>query len=390
MTISLLTAAVLAGAFLIGMVPPIVDGIKEPLRARLALTDGRLAWFLRLFYLAWLPGMPLAGWILDSWHVPREILFFGQLGLILGFTCLALARSPAALGASVVALGLAYSCVATTAVRLMTSAFFPADAHEQFFGASLNLGFISVGAGALIGPAIVRGIERLWGCRQGLLYLSVGCLGPAMVTVFCDRSLFPRPADSLAGVDDMLGQPQMALLAGAMLLYFALESCLDYWPDAYLKDLGYQSGGARFSLLIFWLAFIGTRGLAAWWLYEHPGQTFALTLILLVFSAIVLGNLTGGYEVGGGTLGIWLVGACYGPLLPGFLALAMAQAEKVSDKPLPAALLGGLLALSGLDTLLVRPLMNKVGKDRPARFAMRIPTVLAIVLAVPLLLAAFL
>jgi hypothetical protein len=115
-----------------------------------------------------------------------------------------------------------------------------------------------------------------------------------------------------------------------------------------------------------------------------------LTVGLLIASAIILGNLTSGYEIGGGSLGFWLVGACYGPLLPGFLGIALDQAAKVSDKPPPALLLGFLLALSGLDTLVVRPLMSGFGKDRAARSVMRVPTVLAIVLAAPLLLLAFL
>ena len=81
-----------------------------------------------------------------------------------------------------------------------------------------------------------------------------------------------------------------------------------------------------------------------------------MTLGLLIASAIILGNLTSGYEIGGGSLGFWLVGACYGPLLPGFLAIALDQAAKVSDKPLPATILGILLAArAGLDTLIVRP-----------------------------------
>ena len=124
MIFSLLAAAVLASAFLIGLVPTIVDGIKKPLQARLNLSDGRLDWFVRIFYFAWLPAMPLAGWLLDSWNLSREILFFGLVGVILGFAWMALARSAASLWGTAVSLGVAYSCVTTTSVRLMTSVFF--------------------------------------------------------------------------------------------------------------------------------------------------------------------------------------------------------------------------------------------------------------------------
>lgn len=391
MTFSLLTAAVLAGGFLIGMVPTIVDGIRKPMQDRLNLSAPQLGWFLRLFYLAWLPAMPLAGWLLDSWTISREVLFFGLVGVILGFTWMALARSAGSLQWSAVFLGVSYSCVATTVVRLMTAVFFADEPNvDDFRSASLNVGFIAVGSGALVGPWIAAAIERWWGCRQGLLYLSIVCLTPAVLTALCERALFPKPAEAASNLEDVVTHPHMMLIAGAILLYFALENCLDYWPENYLKELGYRPGGLRASLAIFWLAFITARAAAAWWLHEHPTHSFALTVGLLILSAILLGNLSSGYEIGGGSLGFWLVGICYGPLLPGLLGIALDQAAKISAKPLPAALLGVLLALSGLDTLVVRPLIGGFGKDRAARSVMWAPTILAIVLAVPLLLLAFL
>jgi hypothetical protein len=396
MIFSLLTAAVLAGGFMIGLVPTVVDGIKRPLQDRLSLSESQSEWFLRLFYLAWLPAMPLSGWIIDSWNVlswdiSRELLFFGQVGVILGLIWMALARSAASLQLSSVFLSLAYSCVATTTVHLMTTVFFADEPNiNQLNSASLNIGFIAIGLGALVGPWVTGAIERWWGCRQGLLYLSVLCIGPAVLTALCERALFPKSAEVASSLEDVLTHPDMALIVGVILLYFTLENCLEFWPDAYLKELGYQPGGMRAGMLVFWLAFIGTRAAAAWWLYEHPGHSFGLTLGLLVVSSIILGNLTSGYEIGGGSLGFWLVGACYGPLLPGFLGIALDQAAKVADKPMPTLLLGALLAVSGLDTLVVRPLMSGFGEHRAARSVMRVPTILAIVLAAPLLLLAFL
>jgi len=33
----------------------------------------------------------------------------------------------------------------------------------------------------------------------------------------------------------------LALLAGIILLYFAIENCLEFWPEPYLKELGYEN-----------------------------------------------------------------------------------------------------------------------------------------------------
>src|SRR5207248_3071987 len=111
-----------------------------------------------------------------------------------------------------------------------------------------------------------------------------------------------------------------------ILLYFAIENCLEFWPDSYLKELGHQGAGLRASALLFWLAFIATRALAAWALFEfarYPQFAFGLTIGLAIISALILGNLTGGFEMGSGTLWFWLLGACYGPLLPGLLGMAL-------------------------------------------------------------------
>src|SRR5207253_3262892 len=106
---------------------------------------------------------------------------------------------------------------------------------------------------------------------------------------------------------------------------------------------------------------------------------------LVLVSAFTMGNLVGATEHSRGSFGFWLVGACYGPLLPGFLALVLDI-----FKDTPATALGFMLALSGLDTLIVRPLMTSLARRRPGRTVMRVPMVLALLMAAPLLVLAFL
>jgi MFS family permease len=391
MNLSLLAAAALANGLLIGLIPTIVDAIKAPLKARLNVPDERMEWFGRLFYLAWLPAMPMAGWLLDA--LPnREILFFGLIALILGVAWLALARTAFTLLLTAVFLGVAYSAVTTATIHLMTVAFFPDwITKEPLNIASLNLGFMAVGAGTLLGPWIVRAIERWWGARQGLLFLAIALIAPAAVTALCDRSLFPKPPETVASWHEVFThqhQAQMALVVAVILIYFALENCLEFWPDAYLKEIGYEGAGMQIGLFIFWLAFIATRGAAAWWLYWHPTHGFILTLVLLITSAVVLGVVAEGFDLGSGSVWFWLLGACYGPILPGLLGIALDLYHQPNPL-LPSSFLGLILALSGFDTLVMRPVMAFVTKDRPARNVMRLPTILAIVAGAALLVLAF-
>jgi hypothetical protein len=211
---------------------------------------------------------------------------------------------------------------------------------------------------------------------------------PAALIALCERALFASvPQAALVKWEDILTHSHLALIVGVMLVFFAIENCLEFWPEPYLKELGYQGRGAHLAMTVFWLAFIATRGAAAWWLYYHPTHGLGFTLLLVILASLVIGNLVSGYEIGSGSFGFWLLGACYGPLLPCMLGVALSLYD---PHPLPASAQGALLALSGFDTLLVRPLMGAFANGRPARIVMRVPTVLAMIMAAPLVLLMFL
>jgi MFS family permease len=286
-----------------------------------------------------------------------------------------------------VLLGVAYSMVAVATVHLMTVALFHSDERNHSLNvAALNLGFVAVGLGALAGPWAIRLAHWWWGFRQGLLTVSVVLLAPAAFTVFCDSALFPRTTENGPNWHDVITHPEVPLIALVIVLYFALENLLEYWPEAFLKEIRYRDRALDLGLLLFWLAFIATRGAAAWWLFHHPTHGLALTIILLIASACIVGNLASGFDVGNSTVGFLLAGACYGPILPGLLGCAL----DLYGGHLPLSALGALLALSGLDTLLLRPIMDTFTRGRPARSVMRVPTFLAFALVAPLLLLAFL
>lgn len=379
MTFSMVAAAALTNGLLIGFVPTFVDGVKPMLASRLGRPEPHLEWFDRLFFLAWVPLMPLAGFLLDFGANREVLLFAGLVPLIMGIAWLALARDARSMLLASLVLGAAYSFLTTATIRMMPIAFFP-DLIERYHLnlSGLNLGFAAIGVGALVGPWVTMGINRWGSFRQSLLVLSVSLLIPAGMTALCDSRQFPSAASTAASWDEIAGGPRLAMLAVIILLYFAAENCLEYWPEAYLKEIGYEGRGLQIGLTVFWLTFIGSRVVAGWWLYEHETHGMVLTLILLTVSAMVMGNMVGGFEFGSGSIGFWLLGACYGPLLPGFLGIAL---DLFAPQALPTWVLGGFLALSGVDTLIVRPLMNAFTVNRPARSVMRVPTLLALAAA---------
>ena len=378
MSTPLLITGAAASSVAVGFVPALVDSLGDALRQQLRGRERWVEWTLRIFYICWLPLMPLAGWAADHGRT-KEVLFFGLLGCALGVAWLGLANSLRSLLTSVLVLSAGYSCLATAGVRLMPVAFgFGANPSTM---AKVNLGFVLVVFGAVLAPWIVGALQKRWGYRQGLLYTSLALVVAAGLVFLVSRDLLPAPGGpTVPGWSEPLGDYRLWLIAFAILFYFAIENCTEVWPALYLKELGFQGRGLAFALLLFWGAFLLAR-LGCGWL---PQRTAAHEVWLLFglagLSALALGNLVGAGEYSSGSLGVWLTGACYGPLLPGFLALVMDAFPQQQ-----ATTVGFLLAFSGLDTVIVRPIMNRLAGRTTTRNLMKAPLLLALFIAAILL-----
>src|SRR5262249_2322539 len=133
----------------------------------------------------------------------------------------------------------------------------------------------------------------------------------------------------------------------------------------------------------FWCAFLLFRFGLAWII--RPANETILMLTLLVLSSMLLGNLAGAYAPSSGYLGFWLVGAFYGPILPALLALLVCLE---GPRPGPGQAVGSVFALGAVSALVVKPSLNAFAKSHAPRESMRIPMVLALVMAAPVLLLA--
>jgi len=244
--------------------------------------------------------------------------------------------------------------------------------------AALNAGFIGIGLGSFAPPAVLRRLERWLGFRNALLVLGLGALIPAAF-VFAGHLPSEAPARDPAAASDFLHDPRFWLLAVMLVLYYPIESALDIWSGPFLNELGYRNRPWRMMHIGFWLSFLIAR-LAMYFLMGPRNEIWFLFLCTLT-SAIVLGNLVGAYGASAGGTGFWFVGACYGPLLPGFLGLLL---ETTTTSP--GLALGSVLAVAGLHDALAHPLMARTMHARPVRTAMRIPLIMTLLMLAPLLI----
>ncbi|MBI3410763.1 MAG: hypothetical protein HY040_20700 [Planctomycetes bacterium] len=374
----MLLATSISCALAIGLLHSFVESVRPALEERHGLDEKHGRRLTRLYTLLSAPLLLLAGWLCDL-PALASVLFFGSLALGVGVAFLTQSRTMLPWAIFTIAAGGAG--VTTAGLVLMATAIFPNQTNNA--AGALTLGFAFIGVGALLTPYVVPPLIRYLGFRQTLVFLALLCIVPAGLSIFCQHQIeFTKEPLLFEGV---LHDPRLWLLAIPTLLYFPLDRSLDVWTQPYLAELGYR-GRAIVRLLIgFWLAFLLMRVAFAW--IVTPGYEVWALLTLLVVSSMVLGNLSGAFARSSGYVGFWLVGACYGPLLPGFLG-TLIDFDSSHNFRIPTVVLGGLFSLGCLSDLILEPGLVAFAKRRSARAAMRIPMILALVMAAPILILA--
>ncbi len=321
MSSPLMAATSVSAALAMGMAAVLFKHIEGPLAARLQLPQGRLERFHLLLLLSWVPLMPLAGWLVDRWG-PAHVLFVGSLGLSLAVASLGLCQKTTSLFWAVLGLGIAVALVSTAGVVFMPLALTPTPATGRgawSVGASICLGYVFVGLAMFLTPSAFAWCTRQVGFARALLLLALLCLVPATLVslVSTGNPDFGLPVARNGALFDL----RFWLILLVALLYFPLEFSLDIWPRPYLTDIGYADRSLIRLLIGFWCAFLVMRFGLGW--IVRPGNEAWLMLVLALLSSMVVGNLAGAYGQSSGCLGFWMVGACYGALLPCLLAILL-------------------------------------------------------------------
>ncbi len=323
--------------------------------------------------------MPLAGWLVDHWGV-HQVLFVGSMLLSLAISWLGLCETLLGLSVGMVGLALAGAFLTTAGVTLMPMAL--TLEPRWSLAAALGLGFALVGLASLAAPRFMGVVQRRVGVQKGLLGVGLLCLVPAALVAVAKEEI-PDPGPALVP-DVALLDLRFWLLALATCMYFFLERSLFVWPKPYLTEVGAGRSLARL-LFGFWCAFLLFRFGLGWMI--RPGNETWLVLVLVVVASMVLGNLAGAYAPSSGYFGVWLVAACYGPLLPALLAIAL---DLERPYRMQGQAVGMLYALGAASSLIAEPAFAAFAKRNPPRATMRVPMVIGLLMAAPVLVVALL
>jgi hypothetical protein len=372
-----LIPAVIICSFVYGAIPTILGLTRAGLGQRLGMSPAGASRLVALANLSTVPFLLVIGMTVGRLGA-LECLIAGSVVLGLGFLALAVSRTIGQVVAAVVLIGAAGAALGIGSLVLMPQAFFPGQP-----AAAINVGALFWTLGALLTPAWLAGSLRKWGLRQSLLAAALFSLLPGL-TVALTALPSNRPMPEKLG--PALDAPSLWLAALVLFLFVPLEMALRAWSTRYLTEAGHQPRLASALTVGFWLSFLLARLATALLLGQdrllitdvEPWVIFGLAIA----TAVILGNMAGTDSPRGASIGLILVGASLGPVLPTLLGLVYRAF------PAGRGLAVGLVwAVGSLGGVLLPPLLGISGQ-KPAPEALRFPIVLALLVAASALVLA--
>jgi fucose permease len=366
------TALAIAGAFAFGMVLTLLGSIKLALGKRFGLDEARVGGLLSALNLALIPMMLLSGLLIDAWGV-QEVMVAGGVVTAASLFSLTFRKSYGWALACILGAGLGGAALSTASVVLMPGAFF----GEQHETASLNLGNVFFGLGALLTPTLADLLLRTVRFRWTLGILALACLVPAgiaLATPHASLLVTQQQGDLMAVAEN----PLLWLAGLVFFLYGPVEFAIGTWATTYLTQFGYREQRAAWLLSAFWLAFFGARLLMAFLVHQTvlpAGAEAWIILFLALLSAVALGNLAGAASKGSAGVGLLILGALMGPIFPTLVGIVF---HHFPDHKGTAY--GAMFAIGSVGSLIFAPLIGVAARRTNIQQALRIPMILALLL----------
>jgi hypothetical protein len=365
-----LAPAAIVSAFGFGMILAILGSLKPFLSEKMEIPEGRVGRWISATQLALIPFVFLSGLGVDHWGA-RGTLVAGSLLAGLALFGLSLSRVVWTTWISLSAVSAGASALSVGSIVLMPRAFLGANA------ASANLGLIFVPLAAIATGGLTPLVLRQLAMRRALSMLALICLVPAFAVTMTPSEAFVQASD-LAESSKVLGNPVLWLVSLAFLLYGVVEGALGSWASSYLTQLGFSERRAGLLVGGFWLTFITSRLAAAYLEYSLLRDADSWIIIMLAgLAAVAVGGLAGTHHRNHAVLWLLLTGLALGPIFPNLVGILY---RHFAEGEIGTAY-GGMFLLGGAGSLLLPPLMSGYARRNSIRTALRLPTVISLILA---------
>jgi hypothetical protein len=382
-----LTTWTIAAAIITGLLLALLGSLKLAMARRPERITAPLTLLLLLLNIVLLPLVVASGLLVDYWGL-RPMMITGPVLLALSLLALSARPNYHRTQIAVVGAALAATSIAATSVALMPRALF----GESELVASLQLGMVFVGLGALVAAPLVDLLFRAIGFRRTMAGLALVCLLPAFLIVGIDAGALASP-QPVGGIWWLIETPGVWLGALVFFFYAPLEGFVSVWVFKYLEYLGESPRRATRLLIGFWAALVLSRLLLAviqhstnspdvpW---DHLSPWFVIIPALLV--AALLGNLAATTKVGQIGWGLVGLGLLMGPIYPlviglVFRKLDFSPPDVVAIHPaFPGTAFALLSAGGSLGGLVLSPLLGFCARSRSLPVALLIPTMVALLL----------
>jgi fucose permease len=365
----------IAAAFVFGMIYALPGTIRGSLAQALRMDEGRVRAMLAAHNVAVIPMVLLAGLLADKVGL-RAMVIAGSILIALGLITLGTSRSYPGAFYSLFATSLGLAVLSVSAVLLMPKAFFDDDC-----AASVNLGMVFFGLGALVTPPLSDVLTRGIGLRQTLMLVGSLALLPAIAAALCSRRAFLAGSDLVAtDVLQVVENPAIWLAGLTFTLYCVIEGAVSIWATAYFLEIGHSATRAVVLVAGFWLSIILGRLAAAFLQYRGVvprGSEAWLIAILSVVAGVVLGNLAGTLHHTTARMGYLLAGACLGPIFPTLVGILFDNTETGRR----GLAYGVMFAIGSAGSAVLAPAMGAYARRSSTRNALRFPMIIAFFLA---------
>jgi fucose permease len=251
---------------------------------------------------------------------------------------------------------------------------------RAFFGnnaASANLGVMFFPLGGLVAGGLAPIVFQKLEIRRALSLLAGVCLVPAFIVTLTPAEAFRIVPDS-GEPSPVWGSSLIWLLCLGFLLYSPLEGSLGSWTTTYLSQLGFTERRAGHLMVGFWFAFVASRLGAAYFEYHyvHQGEPWVM-ITLGCLTAVGIGGLAGTHERRHAILWLLLIGLALGPIFPNLVGILY---HHFGETEIGTAY-GTMILLGGAGGLVFPPVMSAYVDRKSLRVALRLPTVISILLA---------